>query len=111
MPNSPDFKFKTRDRCPACSARETRTRFSCRFDEPPISTFLADYYAIDPSILDGTYRIEQCANCGTYFQAEVGNPALLEQLYSKWVADVSDPMLDSNYAYDLTHPRQSRDGH
>lgn len=103
--------FDIRDSCPACGSTDTVARFDCRFDEPPIAPFLADYYGLDPSWLDGRYRAEQCRSCASWFQAEVGNPALLERLYADWVFDVGDPMNDPLYAFDMAHPRQSRDGH
>jgi hypothetical protein len=111
MQGSDEFAFETRAACPACGSTSFETRFSCRFDEPPISRFLADYYGIDPAALPGCYRAEQCARCESYFQREVGNGALLGQLYSQWVFDVGDPMLDPAYNFDVLHPRLARDGH
>src|SRR6478672_5565526 len=103
--------FDTRDRCPACGSNNSRTRFECAFDDRPIAPFIESYYGIDPARLGGRYRAEQCNDCATYFQAEVGNPELLTQLYSEWVFDIGDPLRDPLYAFDVGHPRQSRDGH
>ncbi len=106
-----DLGFETRSTCPACRSPEAQVRFTSRFDQPPIASFILDYYKIDPSILDGEYRALQCTRCDTYYQAEVGNAALLEQLYSQWVIQIGDPMRDAHYAFDITHPAKSRDGH
>ena len=103
--------FETRSTCPACQSPEVRVRFTSPFDQPPIASFILEYYKIDPSILDGEYQALQCIRCGSYFQAEVGNAALLDQLYSQWVLQVADPMRDAHYAFDVTHPTKSRDGH
>jgi SAM-dependent methyltransferase len=105
------FAFETRDRCPACDSADVRTRYACRFDQPPIAPFLAAYYRADPAVLDGTYRLAQCQSCGTFFQAEVGNSALLETLYTDWVDWHWDPLRDPGYNFDVSHPRRSRDGH
>jgi SAM-dependent methyltransferase len=111
MPGAPGAAFQLRDLCPACGSADTRTRFVCRFDQAPIGPFIRSFYKIDPTILDGTYRAEQCKSCSTFFQAEVGNAALLEDLYTKWVFEIGDPMRDPLYAFDMAHPRLSRDGH
>lgn len=105
------FAFETRDRCPACASPAVRTRYACRFDQPPIGPFIAQYYRADPALLDGTYRLDQCASCGTFFQAEVGNSALLETLYTDWLDWQWDPLSDPAYNFDVAHPRRSRDGH
>ncbi|QNN67024.1 methyltransferase domain-containing protein [Sphingomonas lutea] len=105
------FAFETRSSCPACGSPESRRRFAARFDQPPIAGFISSFYKIDPARLDGTYDARQCTACGTFFQAEVGNDALLEQLYTHWVFEIGDPMRDPHYAFDVTHPALSRDGH
>jgi hypothetical protein len=111
MSNLARAAFETRNCCPACASSDTRTRFACAFAEPPIGSFIRSFYKIDPAVLDGTYRAEQCNSCSTFFQAEVGNSALLQQLYSEWVFEIGDPMRDPRYACDIAHPRLSRDGH
>jgi SAM-dependent methyltransferase len=111
MPNRAHAIFETRDCCPACGSSDTRTRFASSFAEPPIGPFIESFYKIDPAILDGAYRAEQCNSCFTFFQAEVGDAALLEKLYTQWVFEIGDPMRDPLYAFDIAHPRLSRDGH
>jgi len=105
------FRFVRRESCPACGSHHTRVRYACRFDEPPISSFLTDYYRIDPALLDGVYELRQCSHCGTHYQAEVGDDALLETLYSDWIDFADIPATDPQYVRDVAHPRYSRDGH
>ncbi|HMJ06178.1 MAG TPA: methyltransferase domain-containing protein [Chthoniobacterales bacterium] len=41
----------------------------------------------------------------------MGDADLLRKLYSDWVFDIGDPLRDPLYAFDIAHPRLSRDGH
>ena len=108
MTGSPAFVSRTD--CPACGSSNLETRYRCRFDTPPVSDYLASCYGADAATLDGTYIAARCTACGTWFQGEVGNHAFLERLYADWVLD-ADPATDPTYAFDVTHPAQSRDGH
>lgn len=83
--------------------------YRCAFSDPPISEFINDYYKEDLSV-PGEYRIECCRACGTMFQAEVGESALLSQLYSDWIK-AHEPEDDAGFMFDVSHPRLSRDGH
>ena len=110
--SGPRFRFVTRTACPACGGEQGISRYRRRFDHPPISTFIAGYYGIDPALLaSGEYRVDQCRSCETFFQAEVGDPGLLATLYGQWLFDADQPEGDPRYAYDMAHPRRSRDGH
>ena len=100
--------FETRNACPACGGR-SETVYRCPFASPPISTFINDYYREDLS-LPGEYRIERCGNCGTMFQAEVGNAELLGKLYSEWIK-AHEPGQDAGFMFDVSNPAKSRDGH
>lgn len=109
--NSP-LAFESRDKCPACASSDVRPVYSCGFAEQPIAAFLVDYFNIDPAILAGArYRVARCEACSTMFQSEVGNDALLTQLYSDWVFQIAHPEDDAMYDHDVHHPRLSRDGH
>jgi 2-polyprenyl-3-methyl-5-hydroxy-6-metoxy-1,4-benzoquinol methylase len=107
------YGFGRRDQCPACGSGEVETRYRCGFAQPPIGEFIANYFKIDPAALAaGEYRIDQCRRCGLAYQAEVGSPELLDDLYSHWVEDFEDPERDFPvYGEDVRHPRLSRDGH
>lgn len=83
--------------------------YRCPFASPPISTFINAYYREELS-LPGDYRIERCLACGTMFQAEVGNAALLDRLYSHWIKAIA-PEQDASFMFDVCHPAMSRDGH
>lgn len=102
------LEFETRVACPACEGPST-TLYRCPFGEPPISTFINDYYR-EQLELPGEYRIECCSQCGTMYQAEVGGPALLDRLYSEWIKAI-EPEGDANFMWDVAHPAMSRDGH
>jgi len=104
------FAFQTRNHCPACGAM-SNTRYRTPFNSPPMSTFIASYYGVDPAPLEGEYRIEQCGACCTYYQGEVGGPELLEKIYDEWVEQIEDPREISSHAEDVANPRLSRDGH
>ena len=107
------YCFERRPVCPACGGFNLRLSYRCGFNEPPISDFVADYYGIRPSVLAaGEYRLEQCRDCGTFFQADVGDAVLLSDLYTHWVLQTEDPeTANPIYAEDVQRPELSRDGH
>lgn len=107
-----EFGFRIREACPACASTQARTLYCCRFDRDPIADYLRGYYAIDTSRLGGgEFRLAECQACGTMYQAEVGDPELLAELYSHWVASTDSAEDDPAYAFDVANPVKSRDGH
>ena len=107
------YRFETRSACPACASSAVRTRYRSRFDAPPLAQLIRDHYSIDPGILSaGEYRLDQCRDCGTFFQVDVGDSALLSILYSRWVPDQEEPEKRyPGYVQDVQRPLLSRDGH
>jgi SAM-dependent methyltransferase len=102
--------FVTRESCPACGGA-ARTLYRCRFDEPPVSTFLATYYRRSFPLPAGEYRADQCVECGTIYQAEVADDALIAKMYGEWIGQSSSPGDNPAYSFDVGHPKLSRDGH
>ncbi|HVM22738.1 MAG TPA: methyltransferase domain-containing protein [Sphingomicrobium sp.] len=109
--SSERFRFVTRNCCPACGDERIERLYECGFAAEPLASYLCEYYKIDPSILaDGAYVIAQCRGCRSYFQAEVGDEALLRTLYCEWIPDPAA----GEYALttrDMESPARSRDGH
>ena len=73
--------------CPACGA-DGKITVELPYDEPPISTYLQEFCANHPDCsfepLAGTaYRLAECPECGSIYQAAVPGPAFLEQFYAK----------------------------
>lgn len=106
--------FNYREVCPACAHPEAKTLYRCSFQEPPVSTFLTDYYGREAfeQIPAGDYQVDECTKCGTLFQRQVGDDDLLGRLYGDWLDFVTDPESEiDTYRFSVTHPRLSRDGH
>ncbi len=106
------YNFEQRAECPACGSGDAATRFASSFDHPAIARVIVGTYKIDPAILSrGKYRLDQCGSCETIYQVDVGDTELLTALYSSWVYQSPDPEEHADYAYDVSHPRMSRDAH
>lgn len=106
--------FVVREGCPACAHSSSQTLYRCSFQEPPVSTFLISYYGADAfaQVPPGDYQVESCDACNTLFQKQVGDEALLAQLYGDWLDFVIDPEAEiPTYRFSVHHPRLSRDGH
>jgi hypothetical protein len=102
--------FVTRECCPACGGA-ARTLYRSGFDEPPISTFLASYYGRSFPLPPGEYRADECLECGTIYQAEIADDALIATMYGEWIGQSYVPENDPAYRFDVAHPELSRDGH
>lgn len=98
--------FLTRDACPACGAHG-RTLYRCAFASGPIGAFIRDYFRLELE-LPGEYRAVECGECGTIYQAEVGDSATIARLYGEWIWGGAD---DPNDEFEVAHPTLSRDGH
>lgn len=105
-----EYAFHRRSCCPACGSASC-TRYRAPFNGPPVSDFIAAYYGVDPSPLQAEYRIEECDRCGSFYQAAVAGPDLIELIYDQWVDQVEDPSQIPTHAFDTANPRLSRDGH
>jgi SAM-dependent methyltransferase len=83
--------FLTRRTCPGCGGPATRTVFSRPYAEPTFRAALEGFYAevgrLDYSALLGAvYVLQQCRDCGLYFQRDVPDSVLLERLYEEWIS-------------------------
>lgn len=97
--------FVSRQACPACGSTG-RTRYRCGFNEQPIKGIIESFYNRSADPLKGEYRIEQCHDCGTYWQGDIGDGPTLNEIYSEW-ATAGEPAA----SYDVSNPAKSRDGH
>ena len=98
--------FDRRDSCPACGGTSGRPLLDLAFDRPPISTYLADFYAgrVSPDQLDdGRFVVVDCPACGLLYQRDVPGPELLGYVYDDAVP--IDPA-DGRAARGLTERRQ-----
>lgn len=81
------FRFHSREGCPACGSAQPRTVHSSKFSEGAISVFLRAWYDIEPTILDAApYELQRCPNCELVFQRHIGDPELMQELYTTWQA-------------------------
>ncbi len=83
------LSFKSRPRCPACEARETRECLRVSYDDPAMTDALQRLYAevghYDPAATTGgNYVLHRCDHCHLVFQAEVPGPALMNAIYGDW---------------------------
>ncbi len=83
--------FVTRHSCPACGSVGATTLFTRSYDEPNLRAALEKFYAevgqLDYAALRGAdYVVAQCPACGLYYQRDVPDDFLLEQLYEKWIS-------------------------
>jgi 2-polyprenyl-3-methyl-5-hydroxy-6-metoxy-1,4-benzoquinol methylase len=107
------YDFVSRGSCPGCGSVEVRTLYESSFADGAVGTFVRDYYRIDTALLEkATYKLDRCQNCGLTFQGNVGDAALLSDLYTHWVEEPGDP--DQNiatYREDINAIPLSRDAH
>lgn len=111
--DGPAYAFVARERCPACGSPEVSTLYESAFASGAIGTFVRSYYRVDPTLLGAAaYRLDRCRACGLTFQANVGGPELLSDLYTHWVEEPGDPDRDiPTYRDDIGAVRLSRDAH
>ena len=100
-------RFVERETCPSCASPVARTLYRSAFDQEPLASYLSVYYRRPAP--RGIYQLDKCLTCELVFQRFVGNDKLLAALYSEWLTQA--PQDQPNYAADLRHFRQSRDGH
>jgi SAM-dependent methyltransferase len=105
------FLFIERCICPGCNATGIRTLWDSTFDYASVGSFIRNYYDIDPAILAGRYRLNECRDCGLVFQAFVGDAMTLSTLYSSWAPTADDPNDITTYFVDMSDTKGSRDAH
>ncbi|MBO9571274.1 MAG: class I SAM-dependent methyltransferase [Chitinophagaceae bacterium] len=82
--------FVKREVCPACRSNSFKKRFSVKFDDPGIRTFLDNLYnpqgGVEYEYLEGAeYSLVECNNCKLVFQEYIGNDELMMLIYEKWI--------------------------
>lgn len=90
MPDSEhpqDSVLVKREHCPACRRTSTRTLYSEPLDSPGISRYMQAHYGqrVGRDFAGYDYELAQCGHCGLAFQAQVPAPALLEEIYDRWL--------------------------
>ena len=111
--DSPIYRFRHRDSCPACHSDAVRTVYRSPFAEGGVGTFVRTYYHVDPAALaSAPYQLDECERCGLVYQAWIGDDRLLSDLYTHWVDNPADPERDiDTYRADISAVRLSRDAH
>ena len=82
--------FYEREICPACSSSVFQRLYRESYDKPPISDYLNSFYSpvggVDfKYLINATYDLCECQECGLIFQKEIPGDELMEVLYEKWI--------------------------
>lgn len=82
--------FINRKICPCCRSIKYTTIYSCGFLESPVKDYLVSFYApqggVELKYLEnGTYRLNECADCGLVYQEEILSDLLMIKLYEEWL--------------------------
>lgn len=82
--------FVIRRFCPACGSTRRQEVYSASLTEPPLSTYLENFYAaqgeIETSYLRGVdYILDECMKCGLVYQRAIPNEVLMKKLYEEWI--------------------------
>lgn len=90
--------FDTRQICPTCESKHTEEIYRAKFTEPPISTYLDNFYnpqgGVEFSYLEGeSYILNKCNDCTLVYQKSIPNDFLMKKLYEEWI----DPELVHNH--------------
>lgn len=81
--------FRAQLGCLCCGSSESETLLSERFDRPPLSGFLEEFYGgrIPQDLLIGVeYTLARCPNCDFVWQVNRLDPEHAELLYSEWIS-------------------------
>ena len=79
--------FKERITCPACLSNKNIKLCSFAYSEPPISSYLKDFYgnhnvAKSKYFINAEYILDECLECGLIFQRFFPNDFLMRVLYN-----------------------------
>ena len=82
--------FVERVACPVCGAAGGRELYRCDYDEPPIRTYLVDFYRdrghFDAQRVAGaTFQLVECSDCSLIYQAFVPDDELLAEIYATFI--------------------------
>lgn len=82
--------FKVRENCPACNSGSSKKLYEAIFTEPPMSTYLEDFYnpqgGVEFRFLQGeSFVLDECNNCGLIYQRYIPDDFLMTKLYEEWI--------------------------
>lgn len=92
MPKSPRRnRFVERRTCPACDAAGSSTIYDAPYQEPPLSTYLIDFYGEEQgqamvSELEGVrFVLRECPVCALVYQHHAPDDETVRLLYDRWI--------------------------
>lgn len=106
--------FYKRIFCPACGGSIFNSIFHSRFDLPPISNYITNFYGAErvTELADRIYKLDQCQECTLVFQRYIGDESFLSNLYGNWLSTKEHQSnADSASTHYLATPHTTRDGH
>ena len=76
--------FVRRENCPVCKSAQRQELYSCSFSEPPIRTYLEDFYSPQGGVEfdylgDTKFIVDECKECGLIYQRDIPNDFLMEK--------------------------------
>lgn len=82
--------FDVRTNCPSCGSKRCVELYKAKYTEPPISTYLNDFYnsqgGVEFSYLVGeSFVLDECSDCGLVYQRDIPNDFLMKKLYDEWI--------------------------
>lgn len=82
--------FVLREDCPACGSANKKELYYTRFTEPPIRTYLVDFYSPQGGVefdylKDAHFILDECTECGLVYQRLIPNDFLMNKLYEEWI--------------------------
>lgn len=82
--------FEIREACPACESKSNKELYRAKYIEPPISTYLNDFYnpqgGVEFNYLEGEiFILNECTECGLVYQKDIPNDFLMIKLYEEWI--------------------------
>lgn len=89
-----------RDRCPGCHRDAAELLYSEPLDSPGITRYMQEHYArrVERAFTGYDYQLARCAHCSLAYQALVPAPALLEEIYDRWLPDTERAAVASRFA-------------
>ena len=83
--------FVERRTCPACGAGGSSTIYDAPYQDPPLSTYLIDFYGDEQgramvSELEGIrFVLRECPACGLVYQRHAPDEETVRLLYDRWI--------------------------
>ena len=102
MPDSKPPILARRTRCPGCHRDAPRLLFSEPLDSPGIERYMREHYGdrVERAFAGYDYQLAQCEGCNLAFQAQVPTPALLEEIYDRWLPDTERAVVAARFGLD-----------